>query len=567
MPEYDEDDLRKKVWRIVNLLQANQLFVHSSTISVKYVEGKKVKTQLLPEIITIACLNALVPNSALLLVGGHGGGKTSLVKLMGRMFTGLRLDQIEEGIVRGHPQLTEEKLIGTLKISKLMKEGIEEVVWRDFVVQFWKIIDEVNRLTPYAQDILLSLLAEGRVKYYDAVYEISRYCLYATINPKDVGTHELSLPFLDRFGMSIPISMPTSHDISIILKSRDEKFAGYDELVQVPQIMTINELLNAWYYVNKVDCSTEAEDFIHAITREFSLCERVDKGNTDKLKPGSGLCAGCHFNVERLVCNKVESILSVRVAKDLLRYSKALAWLLDLDEVDIHLVSTIAPYVINHRVRYVERALEKAPFYGNALKFTSHLIDLVRKRFVIREKAYEIVQEFRNGGGTKAEVTRLKEMAKNDLIVQHDLLPLVSVLSDSKYQKKVNAIHGADESGDIKALSKYRDELLEDLTFPNRGDLIAQINRALYKHTVTSYNFTFREWKTLWVLIAAEFAELDKPLRGTLESRQAKQIRTRDMVLFVNVTGTQPEDIVNLEVYGGSDAVKLKETLETRGGA
>ena len=58
-----------------------------------------------------------------------------------------------------------------------MKDGEEEVIWRQFVTNFWKIIDEVNRLTPYAQDILLSLLAEGTVKYYDSIKTISKFSL------------------------------------------------------------------------------------------------------------------------------------------------------------------------------------------------------------------------------------------------------------------------------------------------------------------------------------------------------------------------------------------------------
>ncbi|TFF83753.1 MAG: hypothetical protein EU552_02745 [Promethearchaeota archaeon] len=188
----EEESLRKKVWNTINLIQANQLFVHSKNLRVKYYvkDKKKTSVKILPEILSLCVLNALVPNSAMLLVGGHGGGKTTLVKLLGRMFTGMRLDEIESSIVRGHPQLTEEKLTGTLKLGKLMKDGVEEVVWRQFITSFWKIIDEVNRLTPYSQDILLSLLAEGKVKYYDAITTIEKYTLYATINPQDVGTFE-----------------------------------------------------------------------------------------------------------------------------------------------------------------------------------------------------------------------------------------------------------------------------------------------------------------------------------------------------------------------------------------
>jgi MoxR-like ATPase len=72
-----------------------------------------------------------------------------------------------------------------------MHKGEEEVVWRQFILNFWKIIDEVNRLTPYAQDILLSLLAEGQIKYYDSIININKFTLFATINPQDVGTFEL----------------------------------------------------------------------------------------------------------------------------------------------------------------------------------------------------------------------------------------------------------------------------------------------------------------------------------------------------------------------------------------
>ena len=100
----EEDQLRKKVWKIINLIQANQLFVHYKDITIKHYDenGKKVKTRVLPEILSLCVLNAIVPNSAMLLIGGHGGGKTTLVKLLGRMFTASSLNEIESSIIRGH---------------------------------------------------------------------------------------------------------------------------------------------------------------------------------------------------------------------------------------------------------------------------------------------------------------------------------------------------------------------------------------------------------------------------------------------------------------------------------
>ncbi len=560
----EENQLRKKVWKIINLTQANQLFVHYKVLTIKHIDekSKKVKTQVLPEILSLCVLNALVPNSAMLLIGGHGGGKTTLVKLLGRMFTAYSLNEIENSIIRGHPQLTEEKLIGTLKLGKLMKEGEEEVVWRKFVTNFWKIIDEVNRLTPYAQDILLSLLAEGTVKYYDSIITINKFCLFSTINPHDVGTFELSKPFLDRFGISVPISMPASHDLQLILSGKDEKYSGWDELTQVPKILTIDDLMEIWYYVNRLPFSSVVNNYIHAIIREFTLCARVDKGNTEDLKPSTGLCSGCHFNTAQNICNKIDSILSVRVAKDLLRYSKAITWLLNLSIVDINVVNTIAPYVISHRVDYVKRELDKSPYYGNKFEFSKNILNLIQKRFKKREICYQINERFRAGSPKENDLTELKKFEKNDLIVKYDLIPFVNSVNNKIYPPLAQQINDATKKGDINKLAEIRNNLMENIDFPNRGDLIEWCNRELYKQTVTDYIIKYSYWKEIWADIAAEFSNLDQPIREAFNQRQTKQIRTEDLLIEINVTGTNDDSLVNIQISGGSEALKLRSILD-----
>ncbi|MFW9825125.1 MAG: AAA family ATPase [Candidatus Thorarchaeota archaeon] len=560
----EEDLLRKKVWKIINLIQANQLFVHYKELAIKYLpkKGKKIQSKYLPEILSLCVLNAIVPNSAMLLIGGHGGGKTTLIKLLGRMFTSVSLNEIENSIIRGHPQLTEEKLIGTLKLGKLMKEGEEEVVWRQFVTNFWKIIDEVNRLTPYAQDILLSLLAEGSVKYYDSIASISKFCLFATINPNDVGTFELSQPFLDRFGISVPISMPASHDLQLILSGKDEKYSGFDELVQVPKVLSIDELMEIWYYVNKILFSPEVNNYIHAIIREFTLCSRVDKGNTEDIKPSAGLCTGCHFNTAQNVCNKIDTILSVRVAKDLLRYSKALAWLLGINMIDVNIVNTIAPYIISHRAVFVRRELEKSPYFGDKYEFTQNILKLIQKRFKNREKCYQITERYREGNPKENDLAELKKFEKNDLIVKFDLLPFVNSVNNKLYSPLAQEIKNASKAGDINTLAEIRNNLLENIDFPNRGDLIEWCNNELYKQTVTDYIIKFAYWKDVWAEIAAEFSNLDQPLKDAFAQRQTKQIRTEDLLIEINVTGTEDDSLVNIQLSGGADALKLRSLMD-----
>ncbi|MFX1279244.1 MAG: AAA family ATPase [Promethearchaeota archaeon] len=560
----EDEILRKKIWRIINLIQANQLFVHYKELNIKYAieSTKKVQSRSLPEILTLCILNAIVPNSAMLLIGGHGGGKTSLTKILGRMFTAISLNEIESSIIRGHPQLTEEKLIGTLKLGKLMKEGEEEVVWRQFVTNFWKIIDEVNRLTPYAQDILLSLLAEGTVKYYDSITTINKYCLYATINPNDIGTFELSQPFLDRFGVSVPIAMPASHDLQLILAGKDEKYSGFDELIQVPKVLTIDELMEIWYYVNRVSFSPEVNNYIHAIIREFTLCSRVDKGNTEDLKPSTGLCSGCHFDTAQNICNKIDTILSVRVAKDLLRYSKALAWLLGISIVDINIVNTIAPYVISHRAVYVKRELDKSPYFGNKYAFSENMLKLIQKRFKNREPSYEITERFREGNSKESDLTEIKKFEKNDLIVKFDLIPFINSVNNKNYPPIAQEIKDAAKKGDINKLAEIRNNLLEKIDFPNRGDLIEWCNHELYKQTVTDYIIKFSYWKDVWADIVAEFSDLDQPFKDAFNQRQTKQIRTEDLLIEINVTGTKDDSLVNIQISGGSKALKLRSLMD-----
>ena len=559
----EENQLREKVWKIINLIQANQLFVHSKNLEIQYADKEgNIQKKNLPEILTLSVLNAIVPNSAILLKGGHGGGKTTLIKLLGRMFTSKSLNTIEESIVRGHPQITEEKLVGTLKLGKLMKEGKEVVVWKKFTKSFWKIIDEVNRLTPYAQDILLSLLAEGTVKFYDSILIINKFSLFATINPQDVGTFELSKPFLDRFGISVPISMPSSRDLQLILAGKDEKYAGYDELIQVPGILVIDELMEIWYYVNRIKIEQEANNYIHAIVREFTLCDRIDKGNTEDLKPSTGLCSGCHFNTAQNVCNKIDSILSVRVAKDLLRYAKALAWLLGLKTIDINIINTIAPYVIAHRVEYSQRELEKAPYWGDKYEFSKNILSIIKNRFMKRKLCYEIAQKFRDGIQKKEDITELKNFVKNDLIVKFDLYPFIQNIKGKEYAELAQQIRNASKKGKISELAEIRNDLLANLDFPNRADLINWCNRELYRQTVTDYVFKYYYWKEVWADIASEFPNLDEPLKEVFKVRKTKQIRSEGLLIEINVTGTKDDSLVNMQISGGSDALKLKEILD-----
>jgi len=558
--------LRELVNSVITTVESRGLFVHSTDLEIKYTEGQtnKVQTTRLPLIVGSCVLNALVPRSAMLLVGGHGGGKTTLTKILGRMMTSKSLEEIDDGILRGHPQLTEEKMVATLRPGPLMKEGIEVVVWRSFVTGFWKIIDEINRLTPHSQNILLSLLAEGEVKYYDEVQRCEEFCLYATLNPADAGTFEIGPPFLDRFGMAVPITMPTVSDLELILASRDDRLFGYDELWQVPAVLTEENLLTIWNLADKIPVSRDASEYMRSLVREFGACIRGDKSQSSGLTVETGLCDGCHFNTAKSVCNKVIIPLSVRSVKDLNRYTKAAAWLIGAQEVSIEIVKSLAPLVFWHRTRYIRDELERSPYYGDIYAFTRHLVELATSRFAQRGPAIEIIENMKIGKESKESMDQLKEMAKSDLLVRLDYAQLAKDLRKSKYAKTVQDIERGIKSKNIDKLSELRDQLLLDTDFPNRSILLKQTTEALHKLTLTQFELTFDQWEDIWSSIGISYPKLTPVLKETLEPPKRKVLRIDGLTLVIYVTGNSPDSPVFLEISGGSEAIKLKQDLENQ---
>ncbi len=560
------DDLRERIWNVITTVESRGLFVHSEELPIRYKSAarssSRVSTVRLPLIAGACVLNSLVPRSAMLLIGGHGGGKTTLIKLLGRMLTGKSLEEIDNGMLRGHPQLTEEKMVATLRPGPLMKDGIEVVVWRQFVTNFWKIIDEVNRLTPHAQNILLSMLAEGELKYYDEVKHCDDYCLYATMNPTDSGTFDIAPPFLDRFGLAVPITMPTVNDLEIILASRDDRLFGYDELWQVPAITTEQDLMTLWNLADKIPVSADASEFMRSIVREFGACIRADKSQSHTLTVESGLCEGCHFNTAKSVCNKVVVPLSVRAAKDLNRYCKAAAWLIGAPEVGIEIVKSLAPLVFWHRTRYVQESIEKSPFFGNSFEFTKELVELASARFAQRDAAIKLMDKLKHGEAESSVSDELKEMAKSDLLVRLDYVKLAKQLKKPEYAKMVKNIDKATRSASVNDLTSLQEKLMESPDFPNRSMLLGKISEELHKLTLSQYTLTFEQWQDLWTTISLKIPRMTSVLKETLKPPKRKVARTDGVTLVVYVTGSAPESSVFLEVSGGKASLELGKEIE-----
>jgi hypothetical protein len=211
---------------------------------------------------------------------------------------------------------------------------------------------------------------------------------------------------------------------------------------------------------------------------------------------------------------------------------------------------------------YSRRELEKSPFWGNPYEFSRNILTLIQKRYINREVCYQIAKRFRDGISKDEDLATLKNYQKNDLIVKNDLLPFVNSVKDKKYSKIAQKIHNASKNGDIDTLAKTRNDLIEDIDFPNRAYLINLCNQELFRQTVTDYLFKYVNHKEIWADIASEFPKLEKPLQEAFKRRQTRQIRTEDLLIEINVTGINNDSLVNIQISGGSEALKLRGILD-----
>ena len=145
--------------------------------------------------------------------------------------------------------------------------------------------------------------------------------------------------------------------------------------------------------------------------------------------------------------------------------------------------------------------------------------------------------------------------------MKYDLIPFVNSVNNKEYSPIAQQLQEAAKKGDINKLAEIRNNLLEEIDFPNRGDLIEWCNRELFKQTVTDYVIKYSYCNDIWAELAAEFSNLDQPLKKAFSKRQTKQIRTEDMLIEINVTGTKEDSLVNIQISGGSEALRLRTIL------
>ena len=166
------------------------------------------------------CLNAVQPGiGGVLITGERGTAKTTAVRALAGLIGNKRVVELPLNA-------SEDRVVGTLRIDELMKDGARVLepgilAEADGGILY---VDEVNLLEDHIVDLLLDAAATGvcRVEREGASEEYpARFVLVGTMNPEEGA---LRPQLLDRFGLSVRVDGSLSREERLELLKRHIEF-------------------------------------------------------------------------------------------------------------------------------------------------------------------------------------------------------------------------------------------------------------------------------------------------------------------------------------------------------
>ncbi len=376
MTENNNDPYRRKVKHIYDHIGDNY-YLNRPDLRIK---GEEFNAALL-----FSLLVGLFQGKALI-IGEPGLGKTTSVEYIGALLYRLPLGTIWRSEISGHPEQTEEKIIGRPDLGKL-SQGEEVVVWSYFSLLPVKIVDEINRLPETKQSLILDGVDRGAWEYLNDGIINPEYCLFATANYQDQGTNTIIAPLMDRFDMMVESKHPGANlagcigaespdgaalrhesleiQIKSVLSGKDDyedrmkkveelsgEFGSYlEEHHQLPSFsMAERQAIRS--QKDEIPLDVDSHAFLRFVTAELSFCYPYGQ------KRFRESCEeGCHFS--GYLCHRIKSCISNRFPMSVRSLSQALAWLLGDDHVDLEHLKAVLPYTLAHRIRWKESALAR----------------------------------------------------------------------------------------------------------------------------------------------------------------------------------------------------------------
>jgi len=374
MNSKNDIELRETVQQIYDYI-GESLYLNRPDMEVK---NREFNSALLMSLLTGLC------QGKELVIGEPGLGKTTSAEYACALLYRFPLGTIWGSEVSGHPEQTEEKIIGRPDLGRL-NQGEEVVIWSHFALLPIKIVDEINRLPETKQSMILDGVDRGNWEYLNDAIINREYCLFATANYEDRGTNTIIAPLIDRFDVMVESKHPGANMASLIgvlgdssqtlrHEELEEKFqitltkniSYHDKMKQVeelcdqfgealangPGIRTLPRTArrSALAGMEKIPFSLDSSAFIRFVISELSFCYRFGQKRSHEICDD-----GCHFT--GYMCNKVRNCISNRLPTSVRKFSQALAWLLGDEEVNLEHLTAVLPFTLAHRIQWKEEVV------------------------------------------------------------------------------------------------------------------------------------------------------------------------------------------------------------------
>jgi MoxR-like ATPase len=266
-------------------------------------------------------LCCLLARGHLLIEDIPGMGKTTLAKTLARLL-GLRFNRI---------QFTNDLLPADILGFSIFSEKECRMVFQPGPL-FGELVlgDELNRASPKTQSACLQAMEEREITIEGVTHSLPGIFLFiATQNPRDsAGTQPLPDSQLDRFLMRIPIGYPDLESERLLLEEGVGSDRRAHRIQELAPVLDAGTLLGMQNEAEKTTAAPALVDYILRLVRESRLS-------------GEGL--------------------SPRAGLDLLRASKARAFLHGRNFVLPEDVQAIAHPVMNHRIQDVTGLISHVP--------------------------------------------------------------------------------------------------------------------------------------------------------------------------------------------------------------
>lgn len=372
----DKNGYQKQVMAIYRFI-SDHLYFNRPDIEIK---GESYNS-----VILLSLLTGLTKGKELI-IGEPGLGKTTSAEFICSLVYQFPLGVIWGSEVSGHPEQTEEKIIGRPDLGKLNR-GEEDVVWTNFSQVPVKIVDEINRLPETKQSMILDGVDRGNWEYLNEMIINDEYCLFATANYQDGGTNTLIAPLVDRFDVIVESRYPGANLSFLIGKSRGKehilRHPKYEKdlyrvlkskIAYEKKIPKLEEICNAFgEYVHEtlevkplrredrdrirtemgnLDLDLDASAFTRMLLAELSFCERYGQKRIVE-----NCEEGCHYT--GYLCRQIKNCASNRLPTSIKLFSQGLAWLLGDSEIDIEHVKAVMPFTLSHRIQWKDEVLSQ----------------------------------------------------------------------------------------------------------------------------------------------------------------------------------------------------------------